>query len=179
MVVTITPEGSCEAELAPRKSVLLTKVRLAAFVTGNGAMSTFSAESRAKPSSVSPARVLNRHDSSVRFGNGRAANVSNAARLRSSHHSGPAERLATCEAKMSGAKLPIGERVVVEKGAGEDMVRNCGSRISGADFGSDGKDRYLSEETGLSREGGSKSAIRIPKSAMDRVSRRCPPSRDR
>src|SRR5688500_4452498 len=138
MVVTITPVGSCDAEFAPWRSELLTKVRLAALAIASGAMSTFSAGSSMKRSSASPARLLNRHDSSVRFGSGNEANVSNAARFRSNHHAGPAGRLAICEAKISGAKLPIGDRVVVENGAGEDIVEiaDCGSRI--ADFGSGG-----------------------------------------
>src|SRR5688572_18652387 len=99
IVVTTTPGGSAETEFAPRKNVLFTNVRLAAFATANGASAAFCAGRSAKPSSVSPARLLKRHDSSVRFGNGSEANASNAARLRSSHHAGADGTLARTRRK--------------------------------------------------------------------------------
>src|SRR5947208_2953584 len=123
-VVTITPAGSLPAETAPFKTVLLTNVRLAALAMGSGAIGTLSAAFSSNPSSVRLPMLLNRHDSSVRLGNGNEANFSYAARLRSSHQPGAEAWLARCDAKISGAKLPIGERVTVAgTETGEDIAK--------------------------------------------------------
>src|SRR5205823_4977714 len=100
-----------------------TKVRLAALATGNGARFIFSAGGNENPSRVRFAIELKRHDSSVRFGSGSEANFSYAARLRSSHQLGAAVCVARCEAKTSGVKEPMGERVAVTgAGEGADIV---------------------------------------------------------